>query len=142
MKLIAYVLFAVSVLLMSAFARADLMMHPLVRQTTSGSPVHVQKVENIDVATLKIYVSGTLPNVCTPDPTPEVTLEDGALVIRLLTPLQMEICADRAKHFGIVLDLPALVKASGLMIDTRAIYPVKTPGLDFIMNVSGAELLR
>lgn len=142
MKLIAYVVFAVSVLLVSAFARADIMMHPLVRQTTQGSPVHIQKVEEIDVASLKLYVSGMLPNVCTPDPVPELTLENRTLVIRLSTALQVEICVDRAKPFGLVLDLPELVKARGLLLDPNAIYQVKTPGLDFIMNVSGAELLN
>lgn len=143
MKLIAYVLFAVSVLLVSAFARAEsLMMHPLVRQQTLGKAIQVEKVDAIDTQSMKIFVSGVLPNACTPQPTPTISLEGNALVLRLTTPLQVEPCIDQAKPFGMILDLPVLVKLSGIAVEPGAIYELKTPGIEFIMNVSGAELAR
>jgi len=143
MKLIAYFLFAVSVLLVSAFARAEnLMMLPMVRQHSYSTPVHIRKVDAIDLDAMKVYVSGTLPNICTADPIPEVALEEDALVVRLSTPLQVEPCVDQVKEFSLALDLPALVKASGIPLDSARVYEIKTADFGFLLNAVGAELIR
>lgn len=143
MKLIAYTIFVVSVLLMSGFAKAD-MLSPFMQQHQMLTAIPVDEV-SVDSDSLQLLLEGHLPNPCYQEPTATLsfdTKESNTLILRLSSPLPMEMCVDRTQPYSTVVDLRSLVQAAQLPLNEKTPYVIKTEGNAFALQVSGAELLN
>ncbi|MBX3020538.1 MAG: hypothetical protein KF799_02575 [Bdellovibrionales bacterium] len=143
MKALAYTIFVISVLLVSGFARADLMT-PFVQQTTYTTPVHI---DDVTVAgEMQLKVDGYLPNPCFADPIAVLTEDPkhaNTLVLNITSPLPtQDACMQVTKPYSRVVDLPFLVRTALLQLDPQTVYVIRTEGFDFAIQAYGAELMH
>lgn len=143
MKVIAYSVFVISVLLMSGFAKADLMT-PFVQNAVYATTVHIDEViPSNDGAALKIV--GFLPNPCHGRPFVFLTNDTKhpfELVLSLSSPLpKQDACVERTEPFESVVDLAVSAQSAGVKLDAESVYIVRVEGTDFAMQVRGADLM-
>jgi hypothetical protein len=142
MKVIAYTLFVVSVLLVSAFARAEALNFA---EFSAAAPMKLMNINQVtvDVTGTQLYIAGLLPNPCYQNPNPVLVPDANdptMLILRLTSPLPTNNCVDRIKPYATIADLPALAQAAELQLDDKAVYVIKTEGYDFQTKIVGAEL--
>lgn len=134
MKLLAYAIFAISVLLFAGFARAA------IYETS----VHISDV-SFRAEDKQMTVSGNLPNPCTQLPAASMSQDHAdpqVLTVRLSSPLFMDICVQRIQPYVTQIDVPTLVRVSRVQIDPKTVYVLRTEDNAFEMKVLGSELVR
>lgn len=137
MKLLIYTLYALTVLLVSGFARAE-------GFEPKKSNVQISEV-GLDQQTMDLHVAGYVPNPCYQNPT-AVMVQDktdsNVLVVRLVSPIPTQMCIQRIKDYTTVVNLRQLAQASELPLEDKAIYQLKAEGSDFAIEVLGQDLLN
>lgn len=137
MKFLIYTLYALTVLLVSGFARAE-------GFEPKKSNVQISEV-GLDQQTMDLHVAGYVPNPCYQNPT-AVMVQDktdsNVLVVRLVSPIPTQMCIQRIKDYTTVVNLRQLAQASELPLEDKAIYQLKAEGSDFAIEVLGQDLLN
>jgi hypothetical protein len=139
MKKLAFVVYIVSVLLISGLARANTLDSFVQAQYTSPTLLHKVVADGLDV-----YTTYTLPSPCSEKPSVRLTQEDEfTLTLRLSSPSPKigEMCALPVETYTSRIQLPLLVRASKVTVDPTVEYLIKVEGYAFSMRVLGADLL-
>lgn len=145
MKKLAFVLYTVSILLISGLSRANAMtLTEASAHTKYQSPVTVVKVTP-DLAHLDLRIDGSVPNPCYGQPAAMMTQDaksPDTLIVRLSSTVPMDQCIWKMSDVTTVVALPLLAQASQLQLEEKALYLIKVEGSDFEMQVTGTDLLK
>lgn len=137
-------LYILSVLLFSAFARAEMAMPFAVisEDDTAVYDVEVTRAEG----PFALQITGFLSNPCVKKPTAHLIQNPenpSHLMIRLSAPSHNNgMCILPMQGFMTVVDLPEAAQRSEVYIDDTHDYVVTVEGADFQMEIPGQELLR
>ncbi len=143
MKALIYSLFVTTVLMFSAFARAELSL-PFFQ---AGEPQHIVKINDVRFTegSSNVEISGYLPTQCYLQPTPQLIQDlsqPNVLVLRLVSSLHSKLgyCTAATEDFTLVWNLAELAQASQVEIKAGEVYDIKFEGYPEVMRVTAAEL--
>lgn len=135
MKYLVYAIYALTVLLVSGFARAE-------GFEPKRSPVQIVEI-GLDQQTMDLHVAGYVPNPCYQDPT-AVLVQDksnpSTLILRLISPIPTQMCIQSLKDYSTVVNLRQLAQSSELPLEDKAVYLLRAEGSDFQIEVLGQDL--
>lgn len=143
MKLIAYAVFVVTVLMISGFARAQgLQIVPIAEPARNQVPVRVVGVQ-VDASQTKLLVTAELPTPCYDLPTAALiadAYDPRVLWLHVNSLEPADKCIQPITDTNVIIDLRQLVRAARISIDARQRYVIKFKNYEFKMPLEGAQL--
>lgn len=131
MKKLAYVLYVVSVLLISGLARANAATLADSTQAQYQAPVQISQI-SADASKLELLVAGSVPNPCFGKLSATLTQDNSSpntLILHISSPIPVNVCVSQVKYFQTTIELPILAQASLLNLNDKALYLLKVDGI-------------